>query len=114
MNAKHLFSLNNRFLAPIVVAVGALALGIELQSSQEYMFHYRESQQLLFLDWNYVADLLMQFGGVGIFLSQFLVQFFIHPIVGAAVTAIITGITAWMLWLTLRKISDDIALLPKS
>ena len=112
MNIKYLFSLNNRFFAPILVAVGALALGIELQSSQEYMFHYRESQQLLFLDWNYVADLLMQFGGVGIFLSQFLVQFFIHPIVGAAVTAIITGITAWMLWLTLRKICDNIALLP--
>ena len=112
MNDKGFFSLNNRFLAPLIVSAGALLLGFELQSSQEYMFHYREAQQLLFLDWSYLSDLLMQFGGVGIFLSQFFVQFFIHPIVGVAVTAIITGLTAWMLWLSLRKICDNIALLP--
>ena len=112
MNDKRFFSLNNRFLAPLIIAAGALLLGFELQSSQEYMFHYRESQQLLFLDWSYIADLMMQFGGVGIFLSQWLVQFFIHPIVGAAVTAIIAGVTVWMLWLSLRKINDNIALLP--
>ena len=112
MNERRFFILNNRFLAPVIVALGTLLLGVELQSSQEYMFFYRESQQLLFLDWAYLSDLLMQFGGVGIFLSQFLVQFFIHPFVGAITTALITGATAWMLWLSLRKISDNVALLP--
>lgn len=104
--------INKNLIALIITAVGALLLGVQLQAEQAYMFFYRESQQLLFLDWSYISEVLLQFGGVGIFVSQFLVQFFIHPVVGAATTAVIVGVSVWMLWLTMRKINDNVALLP--
>ncbi len=104
--------LNTNIVAAIALVVGTVLLGVQLHADQAYMFTYREAQQLLFLDWSYIVDLVAQFGGVGIFLSQFLVQFFIHLGVGAIVTALLAGGTAWLLWLTLRKINDRVALLP--
>ena len=104
--------INKNLIALIITAIGALLLGVHLQAEQAYMFFYRESQQLLFLDWSYISEVLLQFGGVGIFVSQFLVQFFIHPVVGVATTAVIVGVSVWMLWLTMRKINDNVALLP--
>ena len=112
MNEKRPLKLNTDVVAVLVVAVATVLLGVQLHADQAYMFTYREAQQLLFLDWSYIVDLVAQFGGVGIFLSQFLVQFFIHLGVGAIVTALLAGGTAWMLWLTLRKINNRIALLP--
>ena len=109
---KRPMKINKNLIALIITAIGALLLGVQLQADQAYMFFYRESQQLLFLDWSYISEVLLQFGGVGIFVSQFLVQFFIHPVVGAATTAVIVGVSVWMLWLTMRKINDNVALLP--
>ncbi len=112
LREKRPMKINKNLIALIITAVGALLLGVQLQAEQAYMFFYRESQQLLFLDWSYISEVLLQFGGVGIFVSQFLVQFFIHPVVGAATTAVIVGVSVWMLWLTMRKINDNVALLP--
>lgn len=112
LREKRPMKINKNLIALIITAIGALLLGVQLQADQAYMFFYRESQQLLFLDWSYISEVLLQFGGVGIFVSQFLVQFFIHPVVGAATTAVIVGVSVWMLWLTMRKINDNVALLP--
>ena len=103
---------NKSIIALVAVTIFGVLLGVQQQMSQEFMYYYRESQQLFFLDWGYLSDLLMQFGGVGIFLSQFLVQFFIHPFVGAITTALLAAGSAWMFWLTVRKISDRLVLLP--
>lgn len=101
-----------KIIAPATFVVGALLLGLHLQAEQAYMFFYREAQQLLFWEWYYIRDLMTQFGGVGITIAQSIVQFFIHPGVGAVATAILAGASAWLLWLTLRKIADCKALLP--
>ena len=101
-----------RFAAPIVILLGTVLLGWHLQTQQAYMFFYRESQQLIFLEWDYIAELISQFGGLGITLSQLLVQFFVHPMVGAVATAMIAGASAWMFYLTMRKINHSKALVP--
>ena len=109
---KRPMKLSKNLIALIVTVVGAVLLGVQLQAEQAYMFFYRESQQLLFLDWSYLSEVLLQFGGVGIFISRFLVQFFIHPVVGAVTTAALVGGSVWLMWLALRKINDNVALLP--
>ena len=109
---KKPMKISKNLIALIVTVVGSVSLGVQLQADQAFMFFYRESQQLLFLDWSYLSEVLLQFGGVGIFLSHFLVQFFIHPVVGALTTAALVGGTVWMMWLALRKINDNVALLP--
>lgn len=101
-----------KIIAPLTFIVGAVVLAWQLQSDQEYMFFYRESQQLLFLEWDYFRELILQFGGVGIALSQSLVQFFIHPVVGALSTALLAAASAAAFWLTMRKISRSRGLLP--
>ena len=111
-NKRENKSLITRFAAPAVVLLGTALLGWHLQANQAYMFFYRESQQLLFLEWNYIAELVVQFGGLGIALSQMLIQFFIHPVVGAATTALLAGASAWMFYLSMRKISGSVAFLP--
>ena len=94
--------ISKNIIALIVTVVGAVLLGVQLQADQAFMFFYRESQQLLFLYWSYQSEVLLQFGGVGIFLSHFLVQFFIHPVVGAITTAAFVGGSVWIMWLSLR------------
>lgn len=105
-------SLIAKLIAPLTFLVGAVILGWQLQADQEYMFFYRESQQLLFLEWDYFRDLILQFGGLGIAISQSLVQFFIHPVVGAIITALLGAGSAALLWLSMRKISRAQGLLP--
>lgn len=112
MSKKYFLNIINSILPLVILAIFGVFLGIQLQSSQEYMFFYRESQQLLLLDWNYVTGLFLQFGGVGKFVSQFLVQFFIHPYIGAIVTTLLAIGSAWMFWLTIRKVFNKIFLLP--
>ena len=101
-----------KIIAPLTIVAGALLLGLHLQAEQAYMFFYCEAQQLLFLEWGYIWDLMTQFGGVGITIAQSLVQFFIHPGVGATVTALLAGTSAALLWLALRKMCNCKALLP--
>lgn len=90
----------------------SILLGLHLQSTQEATFFYWEQQQLFLFDATYVWDILKNIGGGATLVSQFLVQFFCLPWVGAVVTAGLGGLTAWLFWLTLRKIQPSFYLFP--
>ena len=58
-----------------------------LQIRYQYHFYYLEQSQLFLNTKAYMMDKLTQVGGVADGLSEFLVQFFIHPYVGATIVS---------------------------
>lgn len=62
-------------------------LFVFLQIFSRFHFYFIEQSQLFQFTWDYVLGGLFHVGGLSIVLSEFLVQFFILPYVGAAVTA---------------------------
>jgi hypothetical protein len=71
-------------------------LFIFLQTYCRYHFHIVEQNQLFQNTWPYVAGLLRQPGGAALALSEFLVQFFLLPCAGAAITAALLTGAGWL------------------
>lgn len=101
-------------ISPVICVILTCALGYCLQSSQEHLFFYREQQQIFLFDSDYISNLANGIGGVATLLSQYLIQFFKLPYMGATITAAISGATAWFLWISLKRINNAIYLMPLS
>ncbi|MCF0160052.1 MAG: hypothetical protein HUJ99_04625 [Bacteroidaceae bacterium] len=101
-----------RVLPVSVVAVMAVWLFVWLQGTQEFSYFYREQQQIFLFDSTYIGELLMQVGGVGAVMAQFLTQFFVLPYMGAAISMLLTVATAVFFWLSLRKLNEDPVWMP--
>ena len=89
-----------------------LLLCVHLDMAQRYLFYYREQQQLFVYDFSFFSERYLTHGGLSLFVSQFIIQFFTMPYVGAIVTAAFGVLTAVFLWLTLRKINNSVYLFP--
>ena len=63
------------------------ALSVFLQEYSKYHFYFIEQIQLFQFTWEYISGKLVIPGGFALALSEFLVQFFILPYAGAAITA---------------------------
>lgn len=66
--------------------------------SQRWVLPFRGQQEMFLCDWGYISGILFQPGGLAELVARFLVQFFTVPGVGAAVTIVILGLNAWMVW----------------
>lgn len=83
-----------KFVTFWLVVFGALFTF--LQINFQYHFFYIEQSQLFLFSGMYLADKIVLPGGLALLLSEFLVQFFIAPYVGAAiVAALLTGVGMW-------------------
>jgi len=86
--------------------VAYCALFAILQSYCRYYFFYDEQIQLFLLSADYASDTIFQPGGLSLYLSRGLVQFFLFPYVGASITAgLILGVVS-LTWLFLLSISN--------
>lgn len=101
-----------RLIEVFFIILAGVFLFFYLQDTQSSLFFYREQQQIFLNDWDYVQELMHQFGGLNIAFSQSLIQFFTIPFMGSAVTSILSVITAFFLWLTIRKLGGSLWLLP--
>lgn len=64
---------------------------------------YQEQLQMFLFDWNYFLERIILPGGLADYLSEFLVQFYYMPALGAAIIALLLmGIQA-MVWLLMRQ-----------
>lgn len=60
---------------------------IFLQMKYNFHFFYIEQLQLFLLDWTEISNKIVQPGGIALVISEFLVQFFVIPYVGAIIMA---------------------------
>ncbi len=102
----------DKILVPAITIVLTALLFLHLQAAQEFSYYYREQQQIFLQDWSFVATHLKAFGGLATVMSMFLTQFFAEPYMGALITAVAGGLTAFFLWLFLSGISNAGYLLP--
>lgn len=87
-------------LFPVVLCVVLLGEG-------SYVFQYREQQQLFLYDTDYFSSYLGRIGGLGLYLSQYLVQFFTSPSAGIAVSVLILTASAALLYAALSTLTSD-------
>lgn len=81
------------------------ALFTFLQVYSKYHFYFIEQSQLFQSTWEYISDKLFLPGGFALVLSEFLVQFFILPYAGAAITTTILVIMGLCIRGIVRKIA---------
>ena len=78
-----------------------------LQQMQEFIYFYREQQQIFLFEPEYIQGLLKPIGGFAALIGQWLVQFFVLPYVGALVSVCLTLLAALFTWLTMRKLNNQ-------
>ncbi|MDR1161549.1 MAG: DUF6057 family protein [Tannerellaceae bacterium] len=72
-----------------------VALALFLQETNAYHFLFIEQNQLFLFSGSYIGERVVAPGGVALLVGEFLVQFFVLPYVGAALTALLlTGVGA--------------------
>ena len=86
-----------------ILIAACLLLFYFLQSSQEFIYFYREQQQIFLYDNDYLLKLLKPIGGFAVLAGQWLVQFFVLPYMGALISTLLTLMGAIFLGLSLRK-----------
>ena len=101
-----------KWIAAAVALVVAVVSCILLDRWQEYIFFYREQNQIFLFDWQDILSKVGDMGGFALVLSQFLVQFFKLPLLGALVTALAGTGAAWLLWKTVAKAGSTIWAFP--
>ena len=93
---------------PVVLIVSMVTLWVYLlNANQEFFFYYREQQQIFIYDYSSFCDRYFSFGGLSLLLSQFLVQFFCLHWTGPIITAVLGGITTWLIWHSLYRLYPE-------
>ena len=100
-------------IIPCVVCLLAVVfLAYHLNITQRFLFFQREQQQMFLYDVDFICNRYLTFGGLSLFLAQYVVQFFSVPWVGPVVTAVIGTFMSLALWLSLRRVWRPVILLP--
>ncbi len=74
-----------------------IAVFLLLQHYFEFHFYYVEQLQLFLYNKVFLSDLFYSFGGLTEIISRWLLQFYIHPKIGALITTfILLGVTILM------------------
>ena len=91
-------------LFPVLLFIG---LWICLLREASFSFLYREQHQLFLYDWDFFLSKLDKIGGLGEYLSEYLVQFFISYQAGPLLTALLMSLSAVFLSLGLRRLTKS-------
>ena len=103
---------NNNLTATGVALAMLLLLALHLQSTQEYLFSFREKMMVFYYDWSIILNRYSGIGGLSMLINHWLCQFFIIKGVGVAVTATLGTLSALMLWRSLARQLPPLMLLP--
>lgn len=89
--------------------VCTLLLFLHLQHTQEYIYFYREQQQVFLYEGKYIRDLLQNVGGAMTVAGQWLTQFFLLPYAGAIASAKLSLFAALCLGVALRVVLPSLS-----
>lgn len=77
-------------------------------------FNYHEQYQLFMFGWDYLSERFSYASGAAVYVSEFLVQFYLFPYVGAAVWAGLLVLIGWMVWRVSKVLGADASHRPLS
>lgn len=90
-------------LVCLLLIVG-IALFFFLDYTQAFVYYYREQHQVFLNDADYIISLLKPIGGFTLLISQWLVQFFALPHMGAAISTLLCLISGVFFFLTFHRL----------
>ena len=73
---------------------------------------YREQKQLFLFEKTYLWGTLFKVGGLATLLARFMVQFFWNPKVALVLTLFLLTLSAWMLWVFVRRSRKEWGIIP--
>ena len=73
---------------------------------------YREQKQLFLFEKTYLWGTLFKVGGLATLLARFMVQFFWNPKVALVLTLFLLTLSAWMLWVFVRRSRKERGIIP--
>ena len=102
MNESKNITLRTILQACLLILVCVL-LFLFLDHTQAFVYYYREQHQIFLLEQDYSLSLLKQVGGFALLLSQWLVQFFVLPHVGALISTLLCLFSAVFFFLSFKN-----------
>ncbi|MCC8170352.1 MAG: DUF6057 family protein [Parabacteroides sp.] len=99
-----------KYKAVFTVFLFFLMQGAALYAAFRYLFPFKEQMQLFRFAGDYAATTLPQAGGVALYLSGFLLQFYIYPAAGAFITSFLLTAVVALAWSILKKLNPAHAL----
>jgi hypothetical protein len=91
--------------------VTGIAVFIWLQHYLEFHFYYVEQLQLFLYSKHFLSELFFSFGGLSELIARWLLQFYIHPKVGASVTTVLLLCVAILMKGIIKKINPKVSLI---
>ncbi|MCR5574236.1 MAG: DUF6057 family protein [Bacteroidaceae bacterium] len=89
-------------LLTCLLIMACVLLFLLLDHTQAFVYYYREQHQIFLLEQDYTLSLLKQVGGFALLVSQWLVQFFVLPHMGAFISTMLCFISAVFFFLACR------------
>ncbi len=90
-------------LQTCLLILASVLLFLFLDHTQAFVYYYREQHQLFLLEQDYAFSLLKQVGGFALLASQWVVQFFVFPHVGALISTLLCFISAVFFFLSFKN-----------
>lgn len=94
-----------KYKAVLTAFLFFLIQGAALYEAFRYLFPFKEQMQLFRFAGDYAAATLPQAGGTALYLSEFLLQFYIYPAAGAFITSFLLTAVVVLTWSILKKIN---------
>lgn len=94
-----------KYKAVLTAFLFFLVQGAALYAAFRYLFPFKEQMQLFRFAGDYAVATLPQAGGTALYLSEFLLQFYIYPAAGAFITSFLLTAVVVLTWSILKKIN---------
>lgn len=101
-----------RYIPEILALVSFFIFWYLIQHTLEYVFFEREHEQIFYYSWSVFLDRYVSIGGLSLLVSQFFVQFFSIPYLASALTSALCVLSAYLLWLSIKKFNAPWWLFP--
>ena len=102
----------HRIIVIVLAVVMFILLGVHLQTTQEYLFFFRETLMVFYNDSSIIASRYLGVSGPGLMLTHWITQFFILKYVGAIVTTLLGVLSTLMIWRSMHSKQHSLMMLP--
>lgn len=92
-----------KYLKPIATVLFGVAIWLFWLFGYPEAMNYQEQNQLFLTTWAYFMERIAVVGGLADYLSEFMVQFYYVPWLGALLTGMLYAAMQWLTWKTVEK-----------
>lgn len=92
-----------KYLKPLTTVLFGVAIWLFWLFGYPEAMNYQEQNQLFLTTWAYFMERIAVVGGLADYLSEFMVQFYYVPWLGALLIGVVYAAMQWLMWTTVRR-----------